>query len=96
MALGKAGGVCRNGELSFPTSVQNGIAWIPATTRFPTRAARLRPAPGALPVAAHLHHGLPVSPAPTPGSRRASGTSLPPPGETGGQSIQPTEAIQAV
>ena len=46
--------------------------------------------------AAHLHHGLPVSPAPTPGSRRASGTSLPPPGETGGQSIQPTEAIQAV
>ena len=27
--------------------------------------------------AAHLHHGLPVSPAPTPGSRRASGTSLP-------------------
>src|SRR5574341_989291 len=25
--------------------------------------------------AAHLHHGLPVSPAPTPGSRRASGTS---------------------
>ena len=35
-------------------------------------------------------------PAPTPGSRRASGTSLPPPGETGGQSIQPTEAIQAV
>ena len=46
--------------------------------------------------AAHLHHGLPVSPAPKPGSRRASGTSLPPPGETGGQSIQPTEAIQAV
>ena len=46
--------------------------------------------------AAHLHHGLPVSPAPTPGSRRASGSSLPPPGETGGQSIQPTEAIQAV
>ena len=25
--------------------------------------------------AAHLHHGLPVSPAPTPGSRRASGIS---------------------
>ena len=25
-----------------------------------------------------------------------AGTSLPPPGETGGQSIQPTEAIQAV
>ena len=45
---------------------------------------------------AHLHHGLPVSPAPTPGSRRASGTSLPPPGETGGQYTQPTEAIQAV
>ena len=29
-------------------------------------------------------------------ARRASGSSLPPPGETGGQSIQPTEAIQAV
>ena len=55
-----------------------------------------RPAPAMLPVPSHLHHGLPVSPAPTPGSRRASGTSLPPPGETGGQSIQPTEAIQAV
>lgn len=68
----------------------------------PARSAPRPAPPGFAPprarsrCAAHLHHGLPVSPAPTPGSRRASGTSLPPPGETGGQSIQPTEAIQAV
>ena len=48
-----------------------------------------RPAPPgiALPLArsrgvAHFHQGLPVSPVPTPGSRRGSRTSLLPPGQT--------------
>ena len=46
--------------------------------------------------AAHLHQWLPVSPVPTPGSRRGSRTSLLPPGQTWGQYIHPTETIQAV
>ena len=45
---------------------------------------------------AHFHQGLPVSPVPTPGSRRGSRTSLLPPGQTQGQYIHPTETIQAV
>ena len=45
---------------------------------------------------AHFHQGLPVSPVPTPGSRRGSRTSLLPPGQTRGQYIHPTETIQAV
>ena len=46
--------------------------------------------------AAHLHQGLPVSPAPTPGAKRGSRTSLLPPGQTRGQYIHPTETVQAV
>ena len=44
----------------------------------------------------HLHQGLQVSPAPTPGAKRGSRTSLLLPGQTRGQYIHPTETIQAV
>ena len=37
-----------------------------------------------------------MSPAPTPGAKRGSRTSLLPPGQTRGQYIHPTETIQAV
>ena len=83
---------------SFPAAVgtpesTTGTAPHPRHDPIPNRRRPGSPRPWR---AAHLHQGLPVSPAPTPGAKRGSRTSLLPPGQTRGQYIHPTETIQAV